>query len=316
MTLRRAPSPRAAAADGPQTILYFCYGPVALYDQAAFAILSLLHICGGKPDAMRIVVYCDRPEAFAGLPVETVLVGVAQLDAWLGGSDYIHRRKTCVIVDALTRYGGKVIFLDTDTYWTGAPARLFARIAPGRACFHIREGFLRFTGTPFDAALAQQLATHDYRLASSERVMIDSLTPMWNTGVVGLHAEDTALMHEALALSDALWRDADPTGAYGAKIHHAEQFAMGYVFRMQRLREAGDCVYHYWPQTAKTAFAARLPQLATAARGPLTRAALADVYAARYRDTGATAWADRGKMAVRALAQQLSIPVKGVRRSV
>lgn len=302
----------AVVAPDAETILYFCYGPQELFDQAIFSILTLLRVAG---DA-KIVVYCDRPEAFAGLPVETVALDQGTLDHWLGESDYIHRRKTCVIIDALTRFGGKILFLDTDTYWMRSPAALFRHVGPGRACFHILEGYLQSTGTPSDTALARQLATHTYRSTSGEPVTLTALTPMWNTGVVGVDADDLPLMHDALALSDAIWADADPAGAFGRKVHHAEQFAMGHVFRNCRLREADACVYHYWPQVAKIAFGAVLPGLIASGIADSSHANLDRLYGRRYRRTGFLAWSDRAKMLLRKLAQAKAVPLKGVRQSI
>lgn len=297
------------------TIMYFCYGAQAIYDQTAYSILSLLRVAGRDP-AVRIVVYCDRPDAFVPLSIETVVTDQPTLDAWLGESDYHHRRKTCAIIDALERFGGAVMFVDSDTYWTKPPARLLARITPGRACFHILEGFLQSTGTPFDAALAQQLAVHRYRLPSGDPVKLDPRTPMWNTGVVGVHANDLRFVRDALVLSDAIWADADPEGAYGKKIHHAEQFAMGYVFRNHRLSEAARWVHHYWTLEAKARVQALLPALVASGYADQSPANLARLYAARHREQGAAAWLDRVKMAVRGAALAAKQPLPGVRRSV
>jgi hypothetical protein len=299
----------------PETIMYFCYGPQPLYDQTIYSILSLLHVTAVSSLNARVVVYCDRPDAFVKLPVETIEVDQRQLDAWLGGSDYIHRRKTCAIIDALQRFAGKVMFLDSDTYWIGSPETIFRRIGPDRACFHLKEGYLRSTGTPFDNALTRQLESHRYRIGSDALVEVDRTTIMWNTGVVGVDASNLGLMNDALALSDEIWDEADPDGAYGKKIHHAEQFAMGYAFRNCRLSEADDAVYHYWPSAAKASFAQLLPDLVEAGVNDQSPESLRRIYAARFRDVGFQATKERLKMGVRRGCISLGIPVNGVRRS-
>ena len=304
-----------ATADVPETIMYFCYGPQSLYDQTIYSILSLLHVTAGSTLNARITGSCDRPDAFAALPVETIEVDQQQLDAWLGGSDYIHRRKTCAIIDALQRFGGKVTFLDSDTYWIGSPATIFRQIGPDRACFHMKEGYLRSTGTPFDNALTRQLKSHQYRIGSDAPVEVDRMTIMWNTGVVGVDVRNLNLMNDALALSDKIWNDADPNGAYGKKIHHAEQFAMGYAFRNCRLSEADEAIYHYWPSTAKAIFGQVLPDLVKAGLDDQSPESLRRLYAARFRDVGLGAAKERLKMSVRRRCISLGIPVNGVRRS-
>lgn len=304
-----------AATAPARTIMYLCYGSPAIYDQTFYSLFSLLRVLGTARERVRIVVYGDQPRAFAALPVETVLTDAAQLDAWLGESDYIHRRKTCAILDVLDRFGGSVVFVDSDTYWTRSPAQLFDRIEPGAAVFHLAEGALLKTGTPFDDALARQLGSGGYTIGGVP-VVVDARTVMWNTGVVGVAAADRRRVRDALDLSDAIWAGADPAGAYGKKIHHAEQFAMGYAFRDCRLREARDWVYHYWPAGAKAAFAPRLRELVAQGLADPSAATFERLYAARYREQGVAALIERAKMAVRATALAAGRPLRGVRRSV
>lgn len=301
-------------ADG--TIIYFAYGREDIFEQTLYSILTLLHVCERERRGCRIAVYTDAPERFAALPVETVALSQAQLDEWLGGSDYIHRRKTCVILDALDRFAGKVAFIDSDTWFIAHPERIFARVGPGRAVFHLCEGFVASTGTPFDNALTRQLESVPLALRSGEPVEFGPRTRMWNTGVIGVDPTQREAMRDALALSEDIWRTADPAGAYGAKIHHAEQFATGYALRDARLSEAADCVYHYWPVEAKRAFGAVLPGLIAQGLADLQGETLARIYAARYRETGLRGWIDAAKMEVRRAALALGVPVKGARRSV
>ena len=300
----------------PNTLLYLCYGSPAIYDQTIYSILSAIRAMRRSGDRSRIVVYSDQPSLFKTLPVDVYLLEKSILDSWLGQSDYIHRRKTCLIIEVLKRFGGKVAFIDSDTYFTASPQRIFKRIGPGSVCFHICEGYLAFTRTPFDSALLKQLSERDYFLPSGELVSFSPKIKMWNTGVVGVDSHDIDKMHEALALSDEIWANADPNGPYGKKIHHAEQFATGYAFRNCFLNESYDTVYHYWPSHAKATFGMALANLVQSGLVDQSDANLQKIFAKRYRERGLAAARDRTKMQVRTVALRLAMPVAGVRRSV
>lgn len=304
----------APPTDG--VIIYFAYGREDIFEQTLYSILTLLHVCERERRGCRIAVYTDAPERFAALPVDVVALSQARLDEWLGGSDYIHRRKTCVILDALERFANKVAFIDSDTWFLAHPERIFARVGPGRAAFHICEGFVASTATPFDSALARQLEAIPLTLRSGELVTFGPRTRMWNTGVVGIDPADREAMLDALALGEAIWRTADPAGAFGKKIHHAEQFATGYALRHAVLSEAADCVYHYWPGEAKRAFGAVLPGLIAQGLADPRGEMLARIYAARYRERGPRGWMDAAKMTLRRAALAVGVPLKGARRSV
>ncbi|RYX81309.1 hypothetical protein EON83_24665 [bacterium] len=281
-----------------------------------FSILTLLKVCGDENGHVNIIVYTDDGKRFSKFPVEIVELNKSKLNEWLSGSDYIHRRKTCVIIDALDRFGGKIAFIDSDTWFRCHPKKIFDRIAPGKAVFHICEGFVAATRTPFDDALARQLQTIPLVLRSGNPVRFEKRTKMWNTGVIGVDSADRELLLDALHLSDDIWRTADSSGAYGGKIHHAEQFATGYAFRNCRLSEAADCVYHYWPGDAKRAVAIVAPRLIDEWVADRGAEALNRVYAHRYREQGLSAWFDAFKMLIRQMALALGFSVKGARRSV
>lgn len=303
-------------SDPTNVVMYLAYGHEDIFHQTLYSILSLLHVCGVGLDGYRVVVYTDQPARFATLPVQTVELSPELLQIWLGASDYVHRRKTCAIADAGKRFRGKIAFIDSDTWFITSPQRIFRRVAPGRACLHICEGFIRQTGTPFDNALAQQLDATDVQLSTGERVLLNNRTQMWNTGVIAFDHADLNRFTTALELSDAIWRTADPVGAYGRKIHHAEQFATWYAFRDCQLSEAADCVFHYWPAEAKRVFGAVLPRLVDKGLADLGVTNLADIYAKRYRERGLRARLSTAKMIIRRVAQKMGIPVTGARRNV
>jgi len=221
-----------------------------------------------------------------------------------------------VILDALARFDRRIIFIDADTWFAAHPAKLISRVGPGRALFHICESFVAKSGTVVTRALARQLEQVPLALRSGEKVVLGPRTKMWNTGVVGVDPADRERMFDALALSDEIWRTADPAGAFGQKIHVSEQFATSYALRNCRIREAADCIHHYWRPKGKHSFGAIIPGLVNDWMDDPRPATLARAYAARYRETGLRARADATAMALRGLALKLGLPTTGTRRSV
>src|SRR5262245_29116144 len=105
------------------SLLYLSYGRGPHSDELVFSVLSALDMMGRESGSCRIIVYTDEPAAFVDLPVDIEPIGDALLTDWLGPFDYIHRRKILVIRDALQKFGGRLAYCDTDTYFFKHPRK-------------------------------------------------------------------------------------------------------------------------------------------------------------------------------------------------
>lgn len=255
----------------PDLLLYMSYGRDCYHQETMFSILSARRfLCreadDRAADAIRPLVYTDRPADYAWLGVDVRELTPGLIDEWVG-SGYPFRRKIACIVDALDRAAGKIAFLDGDTYFRRHPARLFDRIGPGRACLHLRE--LRMTRRPGTAGsrLGPLFDRQVVRDADDRPVQLRRGEVMWNSGVVGIDAADAGKAHAALRLIDDVW-------AHEQRVHTLEQFALGHVLDDGGLRESGDVVFHYWHARQRAPFLARLPDIIARARQmPLAEAA-------------------------------------------
>jgi hypothetical protein len=144
----------------------------------------------------------------------------------------------------LRKYGDRIVYCDTDTYFLKSPAELFARIRPGTGFMHVCEGHLNeFNG----AGLSAFINSNELRTVAGRRwhLMADAL--MFNAGVIGMHRDDIDLLDEVAYLTDQIY-------PY-VKIHTVEQFAFSACFRRRiRLLEAYDFVCHYWPMPGRALF--------------------------------------------------------------
>jgi hypothetical protein len=164
--------------------------------------------------------------------------------------DYIHRRKTMTIIDALQRFPGDLAFVDCDTYFRKSPATLFKHIGPGRSCLHVLEARLLESRTEVDKVLSDLIEQEDFFDTTGSKLSISPNAPMWNSGVVGVNSADIGLMREVLEVSDQMWRK--------LKVHHIEQFLAGYFLSRNVLSECADTVFHYWPGYIRQPFREKL----------------------------------------------------------
>lgn len=207
--------------------------------------LSLPHEGGGdgrrrRPRCEDIVLYTDRPEAFADLDVEIVDAGVLMLEA--RAHPYHHRLKPLVLADALRRFGRPCAMLDLDSFvLPGFAARVQAALQQGAAMNFLVRADAYPGSLTFETDLPH---LGRYRLGRA---------PMLNSGLVAVSPAHLPLVEDAVTLIDRLW-------SAGLRKHDIEQFALGQTLRLGGVDIAliDDVFVHYCARWARRYMRRRL----------------------------------------------------------
>jgi hypothetical protein len=227
--------------------VYLSVGEGRHVDELRFSILSAARYL--RPDSdWRIVIYADRAEPFADLPVEVVPVDDATWARWVGPHKYVWRAKIKVITQALAVPGvDRCLYVDGDTYFLRSPATAIERVGPGRSLLHMREGW---PPPPEAAALAHVLETYQPTDTSGRPWVFGPRRVSWNAGVVGLHREDVHLCREVESLTDQLLEH-----GFGEHSHTSEQLSFTVALDQRTtLRGCHDVVMHYWRSDLREPF--------------------------------------------------------------
>jgi hypothetical protein len=227
-----------------QTLICLVYGGEEYARQATFSILSARHF-GRQSRSTTVVVYTDSPSCMADVDVVTREVSDQAMTDWAGPHGFALRRKQLALEDAAQQFGGKLLFVDTDTFFQADPQRLFDAISETRSVMDVCEGM---AGDPIDQWLADN--GHAVERLTGRPAPAVSDVRMWNSGVIGLDACHAPAIHASIDLCDAI---------YAAVPHFTiEQFAVGFCLAQRTvLRDAGGAVYHYCHPVMKKSFARR-----------------------------------------------------------
>lgn len=214
------------------TLLYLIYGNSEEYHvELTYSVMSALRF---GADDIRIVLVSDRATRRDDLPIEHLAFTEAEFKKWSLNGRYSHAVKIGCLLKAIDHFGGKIAFIDTDTYFLRPPNELFQRISPNSAVMHVREGTLDEQLGYYDTIIdhARQHPIGGYE--------IDGASSMFNSGVVGVHKELRDAITDALSLVHELH-----TVAPG--VHTLEQFAIGTALATRvPISEANDLIYHYY----------------------------------------------------------------------
>lgn len=253
-------------SDPHGTVLYVSFGKGRHVCEVVASILSAAHFRSVRDGHVRICVITDDGSDFEKLPAEVVQMPEEVAQSWRGPDDYVYNVKIHALLHAMYHLGGPVAVLDGDTYFRRDPIALFKRIHPGRALMHVRECSLGQIDQTDHADMRRALDGHAYTSRRGDELKLGTGMPCWNSGVVGVHPADAALVEEAVALSALINR------LSGART--AEQMALGQLLeRYTKLRGCRDIVFHYWWPPVRRDFSRDLPQLlkATAHLDPANR---------------------------------------------
>ncbi|HEY6097978.1 MAG TPA: hypothetical protein VIW03_01020 [Anaeromyxobacter sp.] len=236
------------------------YGRDDIRAQALYAAWSALAFADGLDLAVHL--YADDAAFFAPLAgaVDVRVLSPAEIRAWRGPHDFVHRLKPLMIRDHARRFPAeKVLYVDADVIFTAPARQLFDRIGPGRAVLHVREYEIATHPTKQLRRFRRRMKRVRFR---GRPVALDRA--MWNAGAVGLDASHFPLLDEWIAMVDEIY----PQWPYW--IH--EQWAIGQLLQREgAVSPADDVLLHYWDRkdAAVAAIARELPVLR---RGPLDAA--------------------------------------------
>jgi hypothetical protein len=213
------------------------YGKEEILTEALYAAWSALAWRGDLP--LDVHVYTDDAAAFAplGREVDVRVLSPAEIAAWRGPHDFIHRLKAEMIRDVVRRFPGeKLVYVDADVFFTGPLAPLVERIAPGRAVMHLRE----YPVATHRSSQMKKFRAHMSPLRFRGKP-IDLTRDMWNAGVVGMDPAQFGIVDEWIEFIDAIY----PHYKRGL----VEQYGIGHLLQREaEVRPTDDVVFHYWFQ--------------------------------------------------------------------
>lgn len=183
---------------------FITYGPDRLYHLGAlFSALRLLHWAPGA----KISVLTDHPRIFDGYPVDVLELTERDKTEMSFGGRYHFGIKAAGVI-ALLKRCRRLLFMDTDIYPTGSIADAFERISPAHSLMRLCEGA---PPSCYASLAGAGISIGGERVTGEE--------PMWNSGIIGVHGANLALLEDAYA--------ALPPVVDAVDAHTPEQFCVG-----------------------------------------------------------------------------------------
>lgn len=220
--------------------VYLVFGNAEIYYlEALFSISSLR---ATVPDS-KILVVSSKPEYFKNIQgLSTVHLTDSLKAQWLGNCSYAFNLKLHALAHVLENYHERLIFLDTDTIVRRDLRWCFEVINEKNAFLHVLEGTLSMN--TFKRGYAQILG-NTINYGDGKSITLTGETPMYNSGVIGVHKAHAPLLKEAALLAQAIDKHTN--------WHTAEQLALGILLKQNgELHVIGNKpVKHYWHKQYK-----------------------------------------------------------------
>lgn len=215
-----------------KTISYLVYGNKREYHlELTYSVLSAAHFIRKISNDIQIVLITTASGRRDDLPVHHIIVDDAELARWMLDGKYNHAAKYWALLRAMDEFRGKVILIDTDTYFIQHPGRLFEQIGPGQTLMHDYD-------TP--------LGDHEEWLGLLAKInrplagyAVTAASPMFNSGVVGVDWSMRSRISDVYDLMTELFA-IEP-------VFNVEQYAFSAVLGMHAsLSVCREAVRHYW----------------------------------------------------------------------
>ncbi|HYC30617.1 MAG TPA: hypothetical protein VEB42_17395 [Chitinophagaceae bacterium] len=225
-------------------ITYLAHGNIGYINECRFSLLKFLQVYNLYPPAdLGVIIYTDQPQAFENFipffkSFHLEPINQSILTTWIEGTNYVHRAKTKMIQDALTKHPGNLIFFDTDTYVTGPIEDMWSDIDQGIVYMHLKEGIIDRKVNKYFYKWDRFLERASIRYGTKSFVY-DKNFAIWNSGVMGLSVNHLPVLDDVLLLIDSIHQQFPK--------HITEQVAVSYCFGEAYTIKASECkVAHYW----------------------------------------------------------------------
>jgi hypothetical protein len=221
-------------------LVYLACGPRDVHVQALYAAYSALAWKGALD--LQVDLYTDAPDVFQPLAghIQVNELTAEKVRAWRGRGNYPFRIKIAALEET-TRMNSeeRILFADSDTFFFGDLAPVFARIGPGNAVLHRKEYAVMTNPTGQLQRFRKRMGKFQFRGSA-----IDLNSDMWNSGAIGLHASQFHLLHTILAFIDVI------SPHYKKQL--VEQYAVAYFLQKNvQVHACEDVLFHYWAQKAE-----------------------------------------------------------------
>jgi hypothetical protein len=240
----------------PTVIVLLAYGSDTEYKRTIFCLKTFWAWFAGNPLDVKTIIYTDLPDYFpeylSGLDVEYYSLTANRLSDMLGNTDYIHRRKVCVVKLTFEQYAdADILFLDSDTFFHGQSSTLLKLIKPGFSIMHkkeftLEEGLKLFTsfGKEKEPLDFTDLVENTSFTIGHETVSFNRNSLCWNSGVLGMTNNLKEVIADTLYLTDSFY--------INSRWFISEQWAFSLVLEHQTTILASDAyVTHYWGKRQK-----------------------------------------------------------------
>jgi hypothetical protein len=217
-----------------------CYGKERILQEAKFCVLSLLKFIKGDKN-YNIILYTDNNTFFDDIKSHVLFEPMLpeMVQRWKGEHNFVHRVKVMMLLDFASKYEGKFLYLDSDTWFTKSPQQLFETIDANNAILHLPEAQLKSNANPIIKKIHRFVKENTFTLSNGDVVQIPPDYFMWNAGVIGLITQAKPVIEKVLELTDKMLL------AY--QKHVMEQLAFSYYLQKEFTpHRSDDVITHYW----------------------------------------------------------------------
>lgn len=224
------------------------------YRRVVLTILSFYAYADDKETPT--LLFTDNPIWFTtllqGLPIHYIHLNSEKIKVMRGNIDFLHRMKIALIEEAFQLYPQhKIVYADSDTFFTANPDGILAQIAPDCSAMHLWEYEFESlkdrvlpAGKTFKA-FYQLIQKQDFVIADGTTIKISPGMSSWNAGIMFFHPEHKRLIPDVYALTDQFF----PT----TQNHASEQYAFSIILQNNTdLQPCAEVIYHYWYNVKKS----------------------------------------------------------------
>ena len=232
-------------------LIYSSFGKNEFYRQTILSVFSLFNKLKEDGSKVKIHLFTDNIDYFKTwfdtFPISYTFLSKEKLVDYMEDIKFIHLLKINIIKNVVAKFSGKIMYIDSDTFFLQNPITIFEKIDHQHSILEHDE--YAFTELENAKDILHKKSYHlfkdnSFKLIDGSDTKISIHSRSFCAGVIGFHSSNKQWLGDIIFLTKQIYNQ--------LPIFTAEQWSVSHILQSNsKVSTTTNVLFHYWRKEGK-----------------------------------------------------------------